>query len=170
MAQSQLPSLPRIAAVDALVGPHLTVTWTSGGRDDIDLSGWIATGGAFFAQLSDTRVFASAVPAEYGTMVQWAGDDNLVIDAFHLALLAEQQRPFGSAELTAWQQQLGLSNAEAADLLDIGRSTWHGYKSGDAAIPAAVRIACRAVARDKVLFEAYYRPRPPAGRPRKSAP
>ncbi|HYH19777.1 MAG TPA: hypothetical protein VD995_14280 [Azospirillum sp.] len=157
----------RIAAVEAATGRMLIVTWDHGGTDEVDLSGWI--GFHDIAELRDESVFRRPEIAEYGSAVQWAGNEDLAIDSVHLELLAEQQRPFGSTDLTAWQERLGLSNQEAADLLDVALSTFHTYKSGTARIPSVVQIACRAIERDPLLFEAHYRPRRPSGRPPKAA-
>lgn len=157
----------RVVAVEAAAGHVLVVTWDHGGTDQVDLSGWI--GLHDIAELRDEAVFRRPEIAEFGSAVQWAGNEDLAIDTVHLELLAEQQRPLTSADLTMWQDRLRLSNSEAADLLDVALSTYHTYKNGSARIPSVVRIACRAIERDPLLFEAHYRPRRPPGRPPKAA-
>lgn len=64
----------------------------------------------------DPALFATAALADATTVV-WGGDEDLAIDSLNLALLADQQRPFGAAELAAWQQRLELSSQEAAALV-----------------------------------------------------
>lgn len=157
--------MPRIARVQALDGSRLRVTWRSGDDVVIDLTGWIASGGALLAPLRVATVFATAATDEYGADVIWVGPGNLAIDALHLARIADAQRPFGANEAAAWQKTIGLSNREVADLLDVVPSTWSAYKAGTSRVPVTVAIACRASAADPVLLHALFRPARPAGRP-----
>ncbi len=158
----------RIDSVAVGDGARLTVAWDNGASATIDLSGWIATGADRTAPLKDRALFARAEVFEYGSAVAWDEDGEIAIDSLHLEMLAEQQRDFGRPELMAWQQTTGLSNNEAADLLGISPATWLNYKNGSTRIPGAIAIACRAVQRDRLLFEAHYRPRM-AGRPAASS-
>jgi Protein of unknown function (DUF2442) len=158
--------IPRIARVEAGPGQVLTLSWQDGRTTRVDLSGWI--GLHDISELRDEAVFSRPEMAEYGSCVQWAGNEDLSIDTVHLEMLAEQQADFTAKDVAAWQNRLNLSNREAADLLGVAPSTWSLYKAGGA-IPAAVRIACRAVERDPVLLEAHFKPRRPPGRPTRSA-
>lgn len=135
-------------------------------RRRADLTGWIATGGELLAPLSDPKVFATAFLAEYGSAIAWEGSDDLMIDALHVVRLAEEQKPFGPDDVSAWQRDMGLSNQEAADFLGLGLSTWNNYKAGGS-VPVPIAMLCRAAQRDPLLMQAHYRPRKP-GRPRKS--
>lgn len=157
---------PRIDKVK--IGPHriVHVTWHHGGSDRADLTGWIETGGPLLAPLLDGAVFATGQPVDHGSAIQWAGGDDLLIDAAHLLLLARQQKPLNSKELARWQKVMGFSNGEAADLVGVQPSTWSAYRAGTSRIPVAVQIVCRAMTRDPLLVQAYYRPRR-SGRPRK---
>lgn len=158
--------LPRIASV-TVAGPTVVdVDWTDGNAIRIDLAGWIATGGEILAPLADAHVFARVGVSEYGAGVTWDADEgDLGIDARHLALLAAEQRPFGPVEAAEWQAAMALSNAEAAELLGVVPSTWSTYKAGSE-IPKAITMLCRAMRRDPVLMQAFFRPRK-AGRPRR---
>ncbi len=159
---------PRIDTV-TISGTVLTIGWRDGTTDDIDIAGWLAQPGPPECDiLKDPAVLARPKVAQWGTVVAWDEDGDVGIDNVHLRLLAEQQKPFGAEDIAAWQERLRLSNNEAADLLNVGKSTFHGYKTGSP-IPAVVKIACRAIERDPLLFEAHYRPRPPAGRPPRAA-
>ena len=53
---------------------------------------------------------------------------------------------------------------KAADLLGVTARTINDDRAGGT-IPRAMQIACRALAEDKTVFQAHYRPRRP-GRPR----
>lgn len=160
--------LPRIKSVSVSGPSILEVRWQNATRvDAVDLAGWIATGGDILSELSDPKVFNAASVANYGAAVAWDADD-LAIDAAHLKLIADEQRPFLGSDAAKWQQGVGLSNNEVADLLGIGLSTWNDYKARkDLQLPAAVAMICRAVLRDPLLMQAHLRPRK-HGRPKQS--
>jgi hypothetical protein len=159
-------NLPRIQSVAAEGPTMLKVKWKGGSANSIDLAGWIATGSPALAPLKDPAIFSHPRVVEYGTAVAWDDDDDLMIDAAHLELIASEQRPFRAADAAKWQREVALSNGEAADLLGISVSTWAAYKAG-ARIPETIGMLCRAVRRDPILLYAHYRPRQ-RGRPRKS--
>jgi hypothetical protein len=162
-----MQTIPRIRKVVAAPPSALDIKWKGGQTDRIDLSGWIATGGDMLAPLRNPDLFRKPFIGDYGASVAW-DDDDLRIDAVHLALLAQEQRPFGAREAAQWQKDMGLSNREVAEFLGLAVSTWNAYKSAGN-IPAAVAILCRAARRDPILMQAHFRPRRPVGRPRKSA-
>lgn len=158
--------IPKVDAV--MIGPGRTidVRWRGGGEARIDLTGWIALHD--IESLRDDAVFATAAPGEHGGSVCWNGDEDLAIDTVHMEMLAEQQAEFGGTDAAAFQERRGLSNQEAADALGVALNTWLHYKSGHTRIPRGVAIACRAMERDDLVFEAHYRPRR-NGRPPASA-
>lgn len=161
--------IPRIASVVA-ASPHtLVVTWRDGRMDRIALDGWIGTGGDLLAPLSDWSAFSAPQVINYGTAVSWGDDDDMAIDAVHLRMIADDQKPFSGEDAANWQRQLGLSNNEAAGLLGVALSTWHKYKEAGSVIPLAVVHLCRAALRDPLIMQAHYRPRRP-GRPRAAPP
>jgi hypothetical protein len=155
--------LPRIETVSPRAGKTLALVWAGRGEDVVDLSGWIATGGDALRVLDKPDIFRTATLVDYGTAIQWTDDEDLAIDAYHLSLLANQQRPLDTQELLTWQEHIGLSNNEAADFFGLALSTWNAYRAG-AAVPASVQMLCRAAERDPLLLAAHYRPRKP-GRP-----
>ena len=158
---------PRIERVVVRGPTTLRIKWRRGPSDDIDLAGWIATGGNTLAPLYNSDLFGKARIADYGAAVAW-NDDDLRIDAVHLEQLALEQRPFGAKQAAEWQRTMQLSNHEAAALLGIAVSTWNAYKA-QGHIPSAVAMLCRAARRDPILMHAHFRPRRAAGRPRKIA-
>ncbi len=162
------PEMPRISKVKIVPPSSLDIVWRDGGKARVDLAGWIATGGDVLAPLRTAEVFATAKVDEYGTDVQWDGNDDLLIDGFHLRLLANEQRPFEAEDFAAWQRTAKLSNQEAADFLGVALSTFHSYRRGST-IPAAVKIACRAALRDPMVIQAHFKPRY-AGRPNRLSP
>lgn len=159
-----MDKLPRIKSVSVVPPGALQVGWKGGKSSLINLAGWIATGGDLLKPLLDPETFAHPRVAEYGAAVEWGEDEDLAIDAAHLELIAAEQQPFSAEHLAAWQDQVGLSNHEAAAMLGIAVSTWNTYKAGSS-IPSAVAIACRAAVRDPLVMQAHYRPSRAAGRP-----
>jgi hypothetical protein len=92
-----MDKMPRIERVVARKPTKLRIKWRRGPSDDIDLAGWIATGGDILAPLNNPDVFGKARIADYGAAIAWNQDD-LRIDAVHLEQLAREQRPFGAKE------------------------------------------------------------------------
>jgi hypothetical protein len=137
---------PRVERVVARKPTTLRIKWRHGRSEDIELAGWIATGGDILARLNDSGVFGKARVTDYGAAVAW-DDDDLRIDAVHLDQLAQEQRPFGPKEASEWQRTMQLSNQEAAALLDIAVSTWeclqgarqHPQRRGDVVPRSATR-------------------------------
>ena len=158
---------PRIESAKVDGPSSLRIRW-KGQRTTsvVDLAGWIATGGELLASLKEPGVFARAEVGGYGSAVEWDEGD-LAIDAVHLKLLADAQRPFDNSQLREWQLLARISNAEAADLVGVSLSTWASYRV-DATIPKSVAIVCKASMRDPLWMQAYLKPRT-SGRPRKMA-
>src|SRR6516162_7792876 len=145
---------PRVQSVAARKPTTARIKWRRGRSDDIDLAGWIATGGEILAQLNNPDLFGKARIADYGAAVAW-DDDDLRIDAVHLEQLAQEQRPFGTKEAAEWQRVMQLSNHEVAALLGIAVSTWSSYKARGN-IPCSVAMLCRAARRDPIMI-AHFR-------------
>ncbi len=160
----------RIEAVEAEAPATLNIRWRDGTSGRVDLSGWIAKGTVQLKRLLDPVFFATAQVADWGTLVAWGEEeDDLNIDDVHLALLQEEQRPFGADDLVGWQKRARMSNIEAAGFLHVAASTYSRWKAGDGEIPTMVAMVCRASLRDPVMITAHFRPRKPTGRPRKVA-
>lgn len=160
--------MPRIDSISVEGVGRLAVRWRGKTRKDmVNLQGWIATGGATLAPLMMPAIFSKASVGNYGAAIVW-DDGDLAIDAEHVRLLAEEQKKFDGRDAGRWQEQVGLSNNEVADLFKLSTSTWSAYKAGTAEIPATIAMLCRAMLRDPVLMQAHYRPRI-NGRPPKRA-
>lgn len=152
--------IPRAAKVTALPGRVLQVTWTDGTTVQVDLTGWIEGPGLSVVQrLRDPVVFSRVAITDYGSTLEWDGDEDLVIDTAHLELLAEEQAEFSSADLVAWQDRHRINNGEAAAMLDVHPNTWINYRRAGAKVPRTIAMALRAMDRDPVMFTAHYRPR-----------
>jgi DNA-binding transcriptional regulator YiaG len=156
----------RVEVVEALDGTALNVVWRDGSESSAELAGWIATGGEMLSPLMDADIWKTARVADFGATVEWEGDD-LAIDAVHLQSIAADQREFDVKDLHRWQEEVGLSNNEAADFLGVSLRTWKNYRTG-APISHAVKMLLRATQRDPLLLHAHYRPRR-SGRPKRAA-
>ncbi|HEY2247015.1 MAG TPA: hypothetical protein VGH70_06205, partial [Bradyrhizobium sp.] len=118
---------PRIEKVSVTGPATLRVKWKGKGTAvDVNLTGWIATGGEALAALNRKDTFGKAKVGNYGSAILW-DDGDLAVDATHLMLLANEQKKFGKDDARNWQLATGLSNNEVADLLDISLSTWNAY-------------------------------------------
>lgn len=155
-----------VVFAEPLAGTVLRVHWRDRSESVVELAGWIATGGELLASLMDSDVWKTARVEDFGATVEWDGDD-LAIDAVHLQSIAADQREFDVKDLHRWQEEVGLSNNEAADFLGVSLRTWKNYRAG-APISNAVKMLLRATQRDPLLLHAHYRPRR-SGRPKRAA-
>ena len=127
---------------------------------ELDLTGLIARSMHFAPLMDDAKTFAKAAIVEDGLGVSWPVETRwgrLDVSATTLRRIAEEQQPMTGADFAAWRSALGLSLTEAAKLLGVGRRTIMGYLKKDE-LPPVVAIACRALARDKLVLAAHYVP------------
>ncbi|NTE56355.1 hypothetical protein G6M78_14855 [Agrobacterium tumefaciens] len=157
---------PRVKAVVPNLPSFLVIDWIDGSQSTADLTGWIATGGELLNALRSAAIWTTATVTDYGASVEWEGED-LAIDAYHLYQIAEDQRDFDVEDLRKWQEEIGLSNNEAADFLGVTLRTWNNYRAG-APVSHAVKMLLRATQRDPLLMHAHFRPRR-TGRPKHAA-
>jgi hypothetical protein len=156
--------LPRIEKVRAETGCRLRIKFRGKLWRVVALGGLIARY-RDLRPLEDAAVFEKPRVIDGGAAVGWPGD--LDLGASTLWQMSEEQQPFTTADFVHWQRGTGLSNAEAADALGLSLATIKNYRSG-ANIPAAVAIACRAMAAEPTTLAAHYRPRK-TGRPKLAA-
>lgn len=155
-----IQALPRIAAVSAMSDTALHVSWKGGGEDVIELAGWITRGSPILEPLKKPALFRKPELTDYDAVVFWGDEDgDLAIEAYHLSLLAEEQRAFEAADIAAWQAEMAVSDEEAADLLQTSCDQFKTWKAGTAAVPSQVALLCRAMARDPLLVQAHYQTR-----------
>lgn len=162
-----MTSISRIVSVALKPDKRLALAWKDRFKAEVDVSGLVARL-AVLAPLDDPATFAAVRVTDWGTALEWADDDDLTLSSDTLRRVAEEQAAFDAADFIAWEEALGISRQEAADVLGVSLSTVQKYRAGGT-ISSAVAVACRALARDNVAFMARYRPRRP-GRPRKIAP
>jgi len=66
------PKAPRIRSITkTLFGPVLMIFWTDAQQTEVNLAGWIATGGDILAPLRDPDTFSIAHVAEHGAAIIW---------------------------------------------------------------------------------------------------
>jgi hypothetical protein len=155
----------RVAKVRAAGGRALRLRFVGERRERrLDLTGLFARSRHFAPLLKDEETFAHPTIVEDGLGIAWPVETEwgrLDLSAETLHRIAEEQQPMSGTDFAKWRTALGLSLTEAAKLLGVGRRTIMAYMKRDE-LPAAVAIACRALARDKHVFAAHY---VPVGRP-----
>ena len=127
---------------------------------DLDLTGLIARSRHFAPLMEDAESFARIDIIDDGLGVAWPLETKwgrLDLSGSTLRRIAEEQLPMSGADFAKWRKSLGLSLTEAAKLLGVGRRTIMGYLKKNE-LPPVVAIACRALARDKLVFAAHYVP------------
>jgi hypothetical protein len=158
----------RVTKVRAAGGRVLHVRFAGDRRDHKPyLTGLIAHSEHFAPLMDDAESFAKVVIVEDGLGLAWPIQTKwgrLEVSASTLRRIAEEQEPMTGADFAEWRKVLGLSLAEAANLLGVGRRTIMGYLKKDE-LPPIVAIACRALARDKHLLAARYVPARKINRP-----
>lgn len=151
----------RVTKVRAAGHRVLCIRFAGDRRDrGLDMTGLIARSVHFAPLMDDAETFAKAAIVEDGLGVTWPVETpwgHIDVSAATLRRIAEEQQPMTGADLAEWRTALGLSLAEAAKLLGVGRRTIMGYLKKDE-LPSVVAIACRALARDKHLLAAHYVP------------
>ncbi|UEM18418.1 helix-turn-helix transcriptional regulator [Skermanella mucosa] len=155
-------TLRRIDKISASAPYLLHVTWRDGGDDEVDMTG-VVNGLDIFAPLKDPELFATVEVVDWGSGIEWRNGLDYSSDS--LAHLAEEQRDMAGPDLREWQEEMGLSIQETADLFGVAPSTVKEYRKAQR-LPIAWQIACRAMRKDRETFLAHFRPRL-AGRPRK---
>lgn len=160
---NDIPTLRRVRVAKA---PRtLAIDWQGGGRDTVDLTGLIARR-EVFAPLGDAAEFATAHIINNGGGVAWnCGAD---CSATSLYIIAEEQRPMKAREFSEFISARAFSLNEAAELLDVSRTTIQNYRSGKSDVSATVATSVRAMIREPSVLYAHFRP-VKRGRPRKRA-
>jgi hypothetical protein len=157
------PSVPRLTRVRAERGTSLVLTWKDGKVTRVDLTGLVARH-QLFADLSDPAVFAGVAMIENGHGVGW-GDD-LDLSAETLRSLAEAQAGWTGKDFTRWMERLKLSNATAADVLDVHINTIKRLKTADN-LDRLTTVTAQAIEEHPHMLDAFFRPRA-AGRPKRA--
>ena len=135
---------PRLAAVKALSGRRLRLTFVDGGIFTVSLAGEFDKFPAL-APLRSARAFAKAVIVEgEGWTVEWPALD-IQIGADTLWLDAQAQNaPDENTRLFArWRARHGLSLTQAAKALGMTPRTMSSYGSGSRPVPRYIALACK---------------------------
>lgn len=174
-----MQQIPRLGAVKPVSGTlSLEATWDDGYRAVVDLTGVIARS-SVLRKLSDPRDFARVRIVDYGSGIAWPhpdrpddfdedAPDRLDYASSALRDIADIQEPMDAARFASWQKRHGLTNSQAARVLDVSVRTIDNYRSGARHIPTAVKIACVSANNDPYIIEAHFRPSRAPGRPTKN--
>lgn len=135
---------PRLAAVKALPGHRLRLTFIDGSIYTVALAGEFDKFPGL-APLRDSKAFSKAVVIEgEGWTVEWPALD-IQIGADTLWLDAQAQNaPDENTRLFAqWRARHGLSLMEAAKALGMTSRTMSAYGSGSRPVPRYIALACK---------------------------
>ena len=135
---------PRLAAVKALSGRRLRLTFVDGSVYTVSLAGEFDKFPAL-APLRNPKAFSKAVIVEgEGWTVEWPALD-IQIGADTLWLDAQAQNaPDENTRLFArWRARHGLSLTEAAKALGMTPRTMSSYGSGSRPVPRYIALACK---------------------------
>ena len=135
---------PRLAAVKALSGHRLKLTFIDGSVYTVALAGEFDKYPGL-ALLRDPKAFSKAVVIEgEGWTVEWPALD-IQIGADTLWLDAQAQNaPDENTRLFAqWRARHGLSLTEAAKALGMTPRTMSAYGSGGRPVPRYIALACK---------------------------
>ena len=135
---------PRLAAVKALSGHRLKLTFVDDSIHTVSLAGEFDKFPGL-APLRDLKAFAKATIIDgEGWTVEWPALD-IQIGADTLWLDAQAQNaPDANTRLFAqWRARHGLSLTEAAKALGMTTRTMSAYGSGNRPVPRYIALACR---------------------------
>ena len=156
-----ISDIPMVKKVRPTGARKLRVRFVGDRREYVlDLTGLIARSRHFAPLMGDADTFAKIDIVDDGLSVAWPVETkwgHLDLSGSTLRRMAEEQLPMSGADFAKWRKSLGLSLTEAAKLLGVGRRTIMGYLKKNE-LPPIVAIACRALARDKLVFAAHYVP------------
>jgi len=141
---------------------ELVITWEGGSSSNVDMNGLIDRD-PDYAALANPEIFSQVKAADWGWGAEWPG--GISCSARILSRLARDQHAWTTEDYIRWQDDLGLSNQQVSDLLDVTTRTIEYYRSGKP-LSRTVQIACMAIRDDPAYLDAFYRARKP-GRPRR---
>ena len=131
-------ALPRIAAVSAHDGFTITVTWTDGRVEPVDLAPAVFRYKIYAPLRADPRLFASIHVSDDGFAVAW-GDDEVDMASTTIEDLAGQAMT--AADFGAFMKRRGYTLDSVAAELGISRRL-AAYYAGGRSIPRYIALAC----------------------------
>lgn len=130
--------LPRIAAARLVEARTIEVTWTDGGRQNIDVTPAILGHRHYVALRDDAERFGQFVVSETGDSLVWPGGEEL--SAVWLEELAPAS--LNNAEFRSAMEELQFSLDGMAARLGVARRLIADYRK-DKPIPPAIAMATR---------------------------
>ncbi|RLU04709.1 hypothetical protein CS078_21945 [Pseudomonas prosekii] len=133
---------PRLAAVKALSGFRLELTFIDGQQLTLSLSGDLQTYPGL-RPLLDNRVFEAAAIGDDGWTVEWADADiQIGADSLYLDALAQNAADENTRIFIDWRARTGLPLNQAAEALGVSARSISRYSNGREAVPRALALAC----------------------------
>jgi hypothetical protein len=162
-------TLPRVKAVGIGRAPWtINVTWASGTKDRIDLTGLIHRSRHFRVFVDHPAAFRRVHVVPFGAGIEW--DNGLDYGADTLKMMADEQRSLSGADLVTFETDLNLSTAETAVLFGLAERTIRSYRHAKR-LPQTLALAIRLIRASNTVLAAHYRPvgQRRRGRPKRDA-
>jgi hypothetical protein len=131
--------LPAIESVTALDNCTLTVIWTDGGRQIVDLAPVIFTHKFYRPLRDDPALFKTVHIVDGGFAIAWGRDDEIDMDASTVARLADEAMQ--PADFAAFLKRHRLTYEAAAAQLGISRRLV-AYYASERQVPRYIALAC----------------------------
>ena len=133
---------PRLAAVKALSGFRLELTFIDGQQLTLSLSGDLQAYPGL-RPLLENRVFDTAAIGDDGWTVEWADADiQIGADSLYLDALAQNAADENTRIFIDWRARTGLPLNQAAEALGVSARSISRYSNGREAVPRALALAC----------------------------
>jgi len=133
---------PRLAAVKALPGFSLQLTFIDGQQLTLSLSGDLQAYPGL-RPLLENRVFDTAAIGDDGWTVEWADADiQIGADSLYLDALAQNAADENTRIFIDWRARTGLPLNQAAEALGVSARSISRYSNGREAVPRALALAC----------------------------
>jgi len=133
--------LPKVAAVAPVEGLAVSITWSDGRSEVIDLSPSLLAYKVFKPLRTDRALFERVAVEEFGSGIYWPGEMDL--GSYTLERLAESQRPMSAADFRGWLDRHGFTLDAGAAVLGLSRRQVAYYTSGEKPVDRTVALACR---------------------------
>ncbi len=133
--------LPQVAAVTPAQRLAVSVTWSDGRTEIIDLAPVLLSYKVFKPLRGDRARFERVAVEEHGSGIRWG--DGLDLASYTLESLAASQRPMAADDFRRWLERHGFTLDVAAGVLGISRRQVAYYASGEKPVDRTVALACR---------------------------
>jgi len=129
----------------------LSLTWTDGRSQTIDLSGLITFSRHFRVFAKDPEAFTKVSVINWGHGIEW--ENGLDYSAENLARIADEQTEEAGPELIAtFKKHFDLTNEQVGRALGYKKSQIKNFRNGVTRVNPAVRVAIHTMLNDPTVL------------------